>query len=93
MESCPFKYLFGRPRTGVHSMRIPVLDWAVADTIMTIILAWFLAKWLRRPFLLVLLLTFLVGEISHVKFCVDTAFTRRMIGTRAPNDTAVGAQL
>ena len=93
MTDCPFKYLFGRPRTGVHSTRIPVLDWALADTLMTVVLAWILARWLRKPFLFVFILTFLVGEFSHVIFCVDTAFTHRMIGTRAPTDTVAGAQL
>jgi len=73
MADCPFKYIFGKPRTGVHSIRIPILDWALVDTAATVLLAWFLAKWLKKPFLFILLITFLAGELSHIVFCVDTA--------------------
>ena len=74
MADCPFKYILGKPRTGIHSIRIPVLDWALVDTLMTVLLAWILARWLKKSFLVVLLMTFIVGELSHVIFCVDTAF-------------------
>lgn len=92
MTDCPFKYLFGRPRTGIHSTRIPILDWALADTAMTVVLAWLLARWLMKPFWFVFLLTFLVGEISHLLTCVDTAFTRRMTDILAPSGTVAGAR-
>ena len=92
MKDCPFKYIFGKPRTGIHSMRIPILDWALVDTLMTIILAWFLAKWLKQPFWFVFIATFLVGEISHVIFCLDSAFTNHMRRILAPICTGPGAQ-
>jgi succinate dehydrogenase hydrophobic anchor subunit len=73
MKECPYKYLSGKPREGVHTVRIPILDWAFVDTSVTALFAWFLAKHLKQPFWFVLLVTFLIAEISHAYFCVDSA--------------------
>lgn len=72
--SCPFKDIFGKPGEGPHSIRFA--GFAVVDTVLTIILAWYMAKWLKKPFPLVLLVLFIVGEILHWVFCVDTAFIK-----------------
>ncbi len=29
------KYVFGKPRSGFHALRIPILDWAFVDTVLT----------------------------------------------------------
>jgi hypothetical protein len=71
---CPFRNLFGAPRTGVHSIRIPVLDIALVDTVLTFIVAWILQKafFQNTPYLTVLLIFAILGEILHVLFCVKT---------------------
>ena len=70
MATCPFKNLFGAPRTGAHSLRF--MDIAVVDTTLTIIAAAIIAHMMNKPFWLVLLFLFVVGEILHVLMCVDS---------------------
>lgn len=36
---CQFANIAGRPREGIHSVRIPYVDWALADTLLTVLLA------------------------------------------------------
>jgi hypothetical protein len=72
MDTCPWKNIFGKPRTGVHAWRIG--DIAVVDTALTVVLAYALQKMFFKQthFLIVLFVTFVVGEIMHWFFCVDT---------------------
>ena len=72
MSACPWKDIFGRPREGAHSWR--VLDVAMVDTALTFVLAWILQKIFFKnfSFLTILIWTFVVGELMHWYFCVDT---------------------
>lgn len=72
MSKCPFKDIFGRPGTGVHSYRI--FDVAVVDTVLTVLLALLLQKVFFKnfSFLIILAWTFIIGEIMHWYFCVDS---------------------
>jgi hypothetical protein len=73
MDKCPYKSIFGDPGTGVHRWRIPVLDMALVDTLLTIILAFGIFKTFNfKSFWIVMLWTFVVGEIFHWLFCVQT---------------------
>jgi len=78
MSKCPYKSIFGEPRTGVHTRRIPVLDIALADTVMTVIGAWALQHWVFPdvPFWKVFLAFFIFGEILHWMTCVKTPVTQ-----------------
>jgi len=69
---CPFKDIFGKVREGPHSYRI--FDVAIVDTLLTILLAWILQKIFFKnfSFLIVLVVTFIVGELMHWYFCVDS---------------------
>jgi len=69
--SCPFKNIFGKPGTGVHSLRGPG-NIAVVDTLLTIFGAFLISKYFKQPFLSSLLFFFLLGELLHWVFCVDT---------------------
>jgi hypothetical protein len=75
--SCPYKDTFGEPRTGVHAMRIPVLDVAFWDTAMTVAGAWLLKRFVFKhtEFWKILVLLFLLGEVAHVAACVQTPVT------------------
>jgi hypothetical protein len=70
--SCPFKDIFGKVREGPHSYRI--FDVAVVDSVLTILLALVLQKLFFQnfSFLKVLAVTFIVGELMHWYFCVDS---------------------
>jgi hypothetical protein len=48
------------------------MDIAVVDTTLTIIAAAIIARMMNKPFWLVLLILFVVGEILHVLMCVDS---------------------
>jgi|UniRef100_A0A6C0ASY0 hypothetical protein len=69
---CPYKYMLGQPGKGIHSYRL--FNFAIADVIMTIIGAIFIAYFTnnlnRFPYILGGL--FLLGIILHRLFCVRT---------------------
>lgn len=76
MTYCPFKKfknIFGVPKTGVHSYRI--LDCAVIDYLLTILLALFTTLITKVPLVLTTILMFIIGIISHVLFGVETNTT------------------
>jgi len=70
--SCPFKDVLGKPREGVHSLRIPGTDISLVDTVLTFVGAYLIKG--PYPYLHVLVAFFILGEILHMMFCVDTAF-------------------
>lgn len=72
--SCPYKDSLGVPGEGFHSARIMGL--AAGDTIGTIILAWIISRLIGVKFLPTLIALFVIGEIMHWYFCVDTAFLK-----------------
>lgn len=68
--SCPYKNIFGAPGTGVHRWRIPILNIALVDTAMTVLLAFGIFKTFNfKSFWFVMLWTFIVGEIFHWLAC------------------------
>lgn len=72
--ACEYKDILGVPRQGVHKYRIPILDIALVDTVLTFIGAWFIHKWLfpTTSYWIVLILFFILGELLHMLFCVRT---------------------
>ena len=64
--TCPYKDLFGAPGTGAHSYRI-----ADVDTGLTV-----LALYYEKPFWTV----FLIGEVMHYHFCVQSTFIKWIKG-------------
>jgi hypothetical protein len=77
MDTCPFKDALGVPGTGVHALRFAGL--AVNDTLMTIIAAVLTSYAFHINLWLSLFLWFLVGELLHYGFGVNSAFLK-MIG-------------
>lgn len=72
---CLYKYagIFGRPRTGVHDLRIPYLDWAVTDTVFTFGLAYYTYRRTKNgSFLLHLVIWIIIGYMMHSLFGVET---------------------
>jgi hypothetical protein len=67
---CQYKNLLGVPGEGIHKYRI--FNIAIADVILTIILALFLSWLFNINFWLMLVFTFLLGIILHKIFCVRT---------------------
>ena len=70
MSKCPYKNLFGKLGTGIHSYRI--YDIAYLDIMVTVIGAFILSRILRTPFLYTLIVFFIFGIIIHRLLCVRT---------------------
>jgi hypothetical protein len=72
--SCPFKNALGVPGEGFHSVRFMGL--AVGDTVGTFILAMLISKLFGWPYWPTVIGLFVLGEVLHWYFCVDTAVIR-----------------
>lgn len=80
--SCPYKDIFGKPNTGFHSKR--VLGLALGDTVGTIGLG-VVFSWIFHASLLYSILgMFVLGEVLHYFFGVQTAFLT-MLGIKSCN--------
>ena len=77
--SCPYKYIFGIPKQGFHAQRF--LGIAVNDTLGTIVLALVIAYVFKTNVWKTFLWTFIVGEVLHYLFGVQTAFLE-MVGIK-----------
>lgn len=71
---CEYKDIFGAPNEGMHKYRI--FDIAIVDTISTIAIAYLIHYKFETNFLLTLLIVFIVGEIFHYIFCVETTIIK-----------------
>ena len=69
--SCPYKNIFGAPGTGVHSIRF--MGVAVADTVLTFLLALYTAWEFRGNVWFHFLFWVIVGELFHYAFGTQTA--------------------
>ena len=79
MSSCPYKYVIGIPEKGVHAVRIAGL--ALNDILMTIIGAVLTSYAFKIDIGISLFSWFVVGELLHYGFGVETAFLK-MIGVK-----------
>jgi len=71
---CPYKYIFGKPSTGVHQYKI--LNIAIVDVVSTIFGAYLISKFFKYDFKSVLLILFFLGIIFHRLFCVRTTIDK-----------------
>jgi hypothetical protein len=77
---CKYKNIFGKPREGIHKLRIPFPGTdgegiAAVDVIATFALAYVLEKSFPRfnlTFVEWSILSFGAGFVAHKMFCVDT---------------------
>ena len=74
MDLCKYKDALGESGKGIHSYRF--MGVAIADVIMTIIWALLISFLIKKSFLLVLILLFILGIILHHLFCVRTTIDK-----------------
>jgi hypothetical protein len=74
---CPYSTLLGIPGKGVHALRLA--GFSVNDTLMTIIAAVLTSYGFKVNVWLSIFLWFVVGEILHYGYGVNTAFLK-MVG-------------
>jgi apolipoprotein N-acyltransferase len=74
MDLCKYKDALGEPGKGIHSYRF--MGVAIADVIMTVIGALLISFLIKKSFLLVLIILFILGIILHRLFCVKTTIDK-----------------
>lgn len=67
---CKYKYIFGKPNEGVHSIRF--MNLAIVDIISTVIGGILIGKYFNLNIYLTIFTLFLLGIIAHRLFCVRT---------------------
>ena len=80
MSLCQYKNLFGEPRTGIHSLRIPIIDVGFYDVFFTILLGLFIALMsillfktnIKNTIIITQIFVFVLGIVVHRIFCVRT---------------------
>jgi len=73
---CQYKNAFGKPREGIRKYRI--FDIAIFDTVVTILVVYFLSWLFRWPFYPLLVFTFVLGIFAHHIFCVRTGVDKML---------------
>jgi len=71
---CPYKNLIGKLNEGVHKYRL--LDIAIFNLIINIILAYLIAKYYNQDFKMILVILLLLDIIIHRLFCVRTTIDK-----------------
>ena len=74
MNLCKFKDIFGKPNTGLHSIR--VFNIAIVDVLFTVLLAYLIAAVFHTRFYVTLATLFISGIILHRIFCVKTTIDK-----------------
>jgi hypothetical protein len=69
--SCPYKYVLGIPGQGVHTSRI--FGYALFDSVATIFAALITAFFTNTSVFFSLIIWFVLGEVLHYVFGVQTA--------------------
>ena len=68
---CEYKNIFGEPGKGLHSYRI--FNIAIIDVLGTLLITYVIHKLLPKiNFILIFVLLFILGELLHKLFCVNT---------------------
>ena len=71
---CKYKDIFGKPNTGLHSLKI--LDIATFDVLCVIIIGMLISNTFKMSLLYTIISLFLLGIILHRLFCVRTTVDR-----------------
>jgi len=82
-----YKDALGVPRTGFHSARIPWLDFALWDTVGTIVVAWLLVFLFAKDksvanTIFWIIIAFAIGVVFHLAFGVKTKMTQDLFPMR-----------
>ena len=78
MELDRYKDIFGKPGEGVHRFRIPIVDWALVDVTLIVLLTIIFYMLGYKQIFLIFIILFFVGQLFHYMFGVQTAFIKQM---------------
>ena len=74
MSLCKYKDIFGKVGEGGHSLRF--FNFAVVDTLLTLVAAYIINKYLKTNLLVVFIVLIILSIIIHRIFCVETTLTK-----------------
>ena len=74
MDLCKYKNILGVPGQGPHSYRI--FNIAIADVLLTLILAYILSYIYNISFVKTSIILFILGILLHRIFCVKTTIDK-----------------
>lgn len=74
MYFCKYRDIFGKPNSGVHSIRL--FNIAVVDLILTLLFAYVISKYTNISFISISVVLLIVSVYTHKLFCVDTTLTK-----------------
>jgi hypothetical protein len=74
MILCKYQNIFGKPNEGVHSIRL--FDYAIIDILFTFIFSYIFSKYIKINIFYIFIFLFLLGQIFHILFCVETKFLK-----------------
>uniref|UniRef100_A0A6C0EAG1 Uncharacterized protein n=1 Tax=viral metagenome TaxID=1070528 RepID=A0A6C0EAG1_9ZZZZ len=77
---CDYSHIFGNPYEGPHSFRLPFINLAAVDVILTILGALIFARFTDYSFLKSCVIFFAVAFLLHWLFCVPTALNLMILG-------------
>ena len=72
MGFCEFKNAFGEPNKISHSYRIPIVNLAFVDVVLTIAIGYAISHYFEYYFITIIIILILLSIISHRIFCVRT---------------------
>ena len=75
---CQYKDVLGKPREGFHRYRF--FGVALVDLSLTVIVALLLSWLFNRSLISTLVYFFLIGQLLHILFCVNTSFVNNVLG-------------
>ncbi len=73
---CKYKDALGQPGTGIHAYRVANI--AIADVIMTLVVAYAIAVLFNVSFAYSAVAMFIAGIIAHRIFCVRTTVDKML---------------
>jgi hypothetical protein len=71
-----YKDIFGKPNEDVHSHRIPIINLAAVDVILTIAAAYCISRYYNTSFFIMMIILFIIGIVSHEVFGVNTQLNK-----------------
>jgi hypothetical protein len=80
IDLCNYSNIFGKPGEGVHSIRVPFLNLALVDIILTILFAIPFSKFTGYNMTVSCAVLFGLAFLLHWAFCVPTALNVMILG-------------
>jgi hypothetical protein len=84
MIFCKYKDVLGKPYEGFHSTRF--LGLALGDLLGALLIAILLSYGFQKSLIYMLVIVFLITQISHMLFCVNTAFMNNVLNIEFENN-------